>query len=392
MATKKNPSVKNMMYEQQVSHLPRGTTTDNLYDIVNDKLNPSRFAVVVHDKDISDDGSPAEPHVHVMMCYKNARSIANVAKILGDKPQYIEKWDKRADLGFSYLCHRNEGAKGKYQYDITTDVKANFDFPALMTKLEANARKTKKAIRVNELLDGLKSGTVTMAEVEHQLSGSLYGKYAPQISRINTLRLKREAEEWRRKAKAEGRIVRVIWIYGVSGTGKSSLAKKYAKQRNEPFFISGSSRDIFQSYSGQHTIILDELRPNMITYSDLLRLTNPYSIDEGTMAPSRYSDKAIAADLYIVTSPFAPIMFYKMCDLNEYDSFAQLERRIVTTICMTEDEIIRMSWDDENKGYFPVDDSAVPNPYSSKNYPSTESDAADTYAAIISMKGGKDDE
>lgn len=374
------------MYEQQIKHLPHGITVDNIYDKVGEKLNPDRYAVVVHDKDISDDGTPAEAHVHVMMANKNARSLANVAKALGDKAQYVAKWDGRADNGFAYLVHRTEKAQGKHQYDIDS-VKANFDFPALISKMDAAARKKKKVIRVNDLLDGLKNGAVTMADVERELSGSMYGQYAPQIVRVNNLRLKRDVEEWRRQAKIDGKVVRLIWIYGAAGTGKSSIAKRYAKQRNEPFFVSGSSRDIFQSYNGQHTIILDELRPNMMAYSDLLRLTNPYSIDEEPMAPARYSDKAIAADLFIVTSPLSPIDYYRACGLDEYDSFWQLGRRIITTICMTDDEIIRVAWDNDRKGYLPVDCSAVPNTYSSQNYAATEADAADTYAAIIATKG-----
>ena len=108
----------------------------------------------------------------------------------------------------------------------------------------------------------------------------------------------------------EGRRVQTIWIFGPAGTGNSSLAKQYAQSKGEPFFVSGSTRDVFQGYAGQHTIILDELRPSSIPYADLLRVTDPYAIEHEVMAPARCADKAIAADLIIVTTPYNPMEFY----------------------------------------------------------------------------------
>lgn len=93
------------------------------------------------------------------------------------------------------------------------------------------------------------------------------------------------AAEWRAKMRDEGRRVQTIWIFGPAGTGKSSLAKQYAQSKGEPFFVSGSTRDVFQGYAGQHTIILDELRPSSIPYADLLRVTDPYAIEHEVMAP-----------------------------------------------------------------------------------------------------------
>lgn len=375
--------VKNMMLEQQVSHLPFGITEDNIFDVINDRLSPDKFAVIVHDKDFSEDGTPAEKHVHAMLCFGNARSINSVAKTLKEKPQYLSKWDGRADNGFAYLIHKTENAKGKHQYNIS-EVKANFDFETLISKFETNIEKTKKRFRINELLDGLKNGTVKITDIERELPGSLYGKYAPQIARVNALRIKNEAEEWRKQAKADGRMIRVIWIFGEAGTGKSTLAKKYAKSQNRPFFVAGSSRDYFQTYNGEHTIILDELRPRVLMFSDLLRLTNPFGLDEGIMAPARYADKAIACDLYIVTSPYSPREFYVLSNIDGSDSFEQLDRRIVTTIQMTQSNIVQLKWNANKWTYETVEGSIVLNRYSSHNYNSKDIDATKTYLDIIS--------
>lgn len=79
----KNNSYKNVMYEQQVKHLP-AQTIDNLVDLIENKIKPKMYGVVLHDKDIDEQGQPTEPHVHAMLCFDNARSLNSVARLLGD--------------------------------------------------------------------------------------------------------------------------------------------------------------------------------------------------------------------------------------------------------------------------------------------------------------------
>ena len=134
--------------------------------------------------------------------------------------------------------------------------------------------------------------------------------------------------------------------------GQTRLAKKIATDKGNPWFISGSSRDLFQNYNGEHTIILDELRPDDgLTYRDMLRLLDPYGFDMN--APSRYRDKAIAADLIIITSPFTPKEFYDKLFHNTItyfdfiDSFNQLLRRISVIINVNSSDIHREYYDSQ---------------------------------------------
>lgn len=79
---------KNIMYTQQLRHLP-AKTVDQLATLIETQLKPERYAIVTHDKDVDEKGLPAEAHAHAMMSFQNARSLNNVAKLLGDKPQYL---------------------------------------------------------------------------------------------------------------------------------------------------------------------------------------------------------------------------------------------------------------------------------------------------------------
>ncbi|MCD8131935.1 MAG: hypothetical protein LUE16_11800 [Lachnospiraceae bacterium] len=366
---------RNMMYTQFMDHLPCGNISV-LQDIVANKIKPKKYAYIIQDKDIDDKGQPIAPHLHLMMSFDNARSVNGIAKLLGDKPNYVEAWTGNANNGYSYLCHRTKADGDKYQYD-PQNVTANFDYSAELAKTTTEVSKvTEKAnaVRVSNLLDLLYTGMISKKEVEDRLSGSAYGRYRRQIDDVYAKYLLRRAEEFRREMSDQGKVLQVIWIAGIAGVGKTSLAKEYAKKISSEIFVTGSSRDPFQEYSGQHVIILDEFRENTMEYQDLLRLLDPYGADSQVMAPSRYNDKAIAAELIIITSPYNPVEYYikKFGGNNlskHIDNIMQLVRRISLCIGMDENEIFPMEYDETTEEYKRIPGNAKPNPYSAKNRP-----------------------
>lgn len=377
-----------MMYEQQLCHLP--ASVDEMYRRI-EALAPKRYAGIVHDRDITDAGRPAADHLHVMMEFANPRSVRSVAKSLGDKAERLEAWKAGTENGFSYLCHRTDGARSKYQYGPSL-VRANFDYPAALASIESRVSKARSHSNIKILLDDLLEGRIDREGLISQLSGSEYARAKRQIEDVYARRLQVSAAEWRAKMRDEGRRVQAIWIFGPAGTGKSSLAKQYAQSKGEPFFVSGSTRDVFQGYAGQHTIILNELRPSSIPYADLLRVTDPYAIEHEVMAPARYADKAIAADLIIVTTPYNPMEFY--CEQvrgatvgrpnDDIDGFGQLERRLSLVVEMQQKEICLSEFRVELGTYWPADGSSRPNPYSSfARGLSGSGDSAHLYEALL---------
>lgn len=342
-----------------------------------------RYAYIIHGQELGDDGQPLEAHIHLMMAFENAHSIKSVAKQLGDGPERIQKWDERANNGFSYLLHATKGASDKPQYE-PSEVKANFDYKTLIEKeipgqiAEAHE---KKSGTVKTLLDLMYIGAKTRREVEAELSGSQYGRYKKQIDTIWAKRLEIKAAEWREKMLAEGAQVQVVWLYGSAGTGKTSFAKAYARRRGQEYYVSGSSRDVFQGYGGEHTIILDELRPKTIPYHDLLRILDPFALADPTMAPSRYSDKSLACDLVIITTPYSPDEFYLELGAEqvdkEIDCFDQLWRRISLTIHMEQDFMATMTIDEH--GFHTVPGTRVTNAYSQASRPAPKISGMDLY-------------
>ena len=114
----------------------------------------------------------------------------------------------------------------------------------------------------------------------------------------------------------KGTQIEISWYYGCTGAGKTRAVLEACS----PFIP--QSFKWWDGYSGQDAVLLDDLRPDWCTPSQLLRLLDPYRFQyrvevKGGMRP------LIATKLY-VTTPWHPEDFWK--DVKE--DAAQLLRRI----------------------------------------------------------------
>ncbi|WP_341778994.1 Rep family protein [Levilactobacillus sp. HBUAS70063] len=351
------------MYVQQLSRLPF-SDVGALHTRVK-TLHAKRYGIIVHDKDVDKDGKPVAPHVHVMMQFDSAQRISSLANKLNDSEQNFESMTKQnrkngANNGFAYLTHRTDNASDRYQYDFS-EVIANFDYLEFMRKLEKRVRSP--SVESDRILEELKDGELTLLEAKNELlelGPKVYSSKARAMREVNAAVQDIKAERWRDEMRQQGKSIKTIWLYGATGTGKTRFAETIGGKLDAPgaCFITGGSNDLFQDYSGQHNVVLDELRPNVLQYADLLKILDPFNYDMRTV--SRYHNLQLQAEQIIITSPYSPADFFERQKfVSTIDGFGQLNRRIALTIEVTPDGLNEVEF---TKGSYVVI-STEPNPY-----------------------------
>lgn len=358
---------RNVMFVQQIKYFD-STELQAIIDSITSKLNPIRFAGIIHDKDIDENNEVIAPHLHLVMQFENARSLDSLAKIIIQEPERFEKWNGSVNNAYSYLIHKTNDASDLYQYD-SKEVIANFDYVQLIDDISNKVTSRKKindSQVINNILDLMYEGKITKVDAEKKLTGSQYAKAQSKIDAVHLKRLELNAKLWSDEKKITGESITIIWLYGLSGTGKTRLAKTYANQLTKNYFISGSSRDPFQKYNSESVVILDELRPTQFGYSDLLKMLDPFN--EDAMAASRYFDKPLTADFFIITSPYCPKTFYDVLSIkNDFDvtvdQFNQLLRRISIVERITKDHIYLNTYSDINYEFKDVNEHVIKNPF-----------------------------
>lgn len=361
---------RNVMFVQQIEFLD----SSNLQDIIchmTKILKPTRFAGILHDKDIGQDGETVEPHIHLVLQFESARSLRNLAKLTEQPVQCFEQWRGSVNNAYSYLVHYTESDQSKHQYS-PKEVIANFDYPLLLDTIKKSITKRHKindAMIIDNLLDLLYTGDISKKEIEQRLSGSQYAKAKQKIETVYLKRLENQAELWRKEMIKNNEMVTIIWLFGQAGTGKTRLARRYAERFDSNYFITGSIRDPFQQYNLEHVVILDELRPHQFDYSDLLKMFDPYNVK--AMASSRYFDKPLLANIYIVTSPYSPYNFFlelnKKRQTSHIDSWGQLMRRLTLVVEVTKDILQFYKYSSIDQMFYIDHGNTLPNPFNNES-------------------------
>ncbi len=281
-----------------------------------------QWAYILHDKD------DTRPHYHIYISFGNSScDTAMVAKWfqLGytdengaehSGEQFIERVKGRRTDVLLYLTHGNDSQKNKHQYS-PDEVIANFDFQV-----------------------EIKNAQILGDFEKHS--------YAEQIAYVDSLPVSEKATVYTKLKKLwelhcarlslnADRKIKVIFICGKGGTGKTYYAKKLLASLKYDFCMSSSGNDSFQDYMGQKAIILDDLRDTTFELADLLKI-----LDNDTLSSvrSRFSNKLFCGEMIVITSSVPLVYWYKNAQLGEHDTLDQLYRRIGCYVVVTEKEVI----------------------------------------------------
>lgn len=286
-----------------------------------------KWAYILHDKD------DTRAHYHIYVNF-GASSVPHetVASWFEVPPNLVEKIKGRAIDMLIYLTHGQPDQKFKYQYD-PQEVVSNFDFQQEIEKEQVLGNFEKYSYA--EQIIYIKGLPVSEQSTAHSKLQKLW-KLHCEFSCLHN-----------------DRNIEVVFITGEAGAGKTLYAKRMLEKLNYDYCISSSSNDPFQDYLGQKAIILDDLRDDAFSLTDLLKI-----LDNNTRSSvrSRFTNKVFNGKMIVITCLIPLERWYKSARVRpidvSYDKLDQLYRRI-TNYVIVKEHVVEI-YDHVNKQGKPV--------------------------------------
>lgn len=323
---------KHAEYVQQLNYLK--VNLNEIENIIQEHKTIKHYAYIIHDKDVDKTGTPIVPHLHLYLNFGNSNaSFSDIAKWFNDDECHVNKVNGKMKDMLLYLTHKN--AKDKYQYD-NSEVKSNFDY-------------TKKIIELNTQDEIFKTiDTTVFAFTSDKATFSQTTKKMQEIKQSLTDRkaltywLKAEQQiqaVWKSNcaiATKKKRDMQIVFIYGDSGSGKSTYAELYAKMLCDKkgyrdYARSSASNDIFQDYMGEDIFILDDYRDKdemtgeTQNLTDVLKMLDPHF---ASSSKSRYVNKTFVGKLIIITSTKDPLTWFADTKEQRWQFFRRISMLI----------------------------------------------------------------
>lgn len=300
---------------QQIAHSEKikdkKSLENEIFLICNLYKTIKQCVAVLHDKDINKDGTPKEAHYHIYVKFGTSQNIDWISKVFQVEQQYINKIKGNWRDALAYAKHLN--APDKYQYDSSDLIMYNInneEYDKEISKIDLDRKKIEQALYDYGDLKMSKNTLLT----QYLDNAEAYSKYEKLFRKMNDYR----------NLKVGKREMKVIYICGASGTGKTTLAKFLASNEFYDYFVSGSGSDFLDGYDKEECIILDDFRSDYMTPSDLFKLCDNHT---NSSVRARYKNKDISnCKLLIITSIVPPQFVYNWQVLNE--PFKQFARRL----------------------------------------------------------------
>lgn len=307
---------------EAILYVEDGWTKEKILEIVGNRRMIKEYAIILHDKDVNEDQTLKKAHFHVYMNFgKSSATLGQTAKWFGIAENQVERIKTKKYFVLQYYLHTN--SPEKYQYPID-DMICNFDLNAYFDSAE-------NVMSLDRVLEDCANGTITQFNFLQYISPIMYAKHEVVIKRAWAF--------YEQKVLLEdcGKQCNVVWVWGASGCGKTTICHLYCKKKGMSVYQSASGADPLSNYAGQDALILDDIRARVpFSFNDLLRILDPHY---GLLVHSRYKNKTLRCKVIFITSVFSPEETVKQFDLHEKESPVQLYRRLAEVWHLSEDRV-----------------------------------------------------
>lgn len=253
-----------------------------------------------------------------------------------------------------YYTHADEPGKQVYPLSSFT---ANFDLEKAQKdgedKLKNRGRKRANKQEIEDICNKCADGTITPDNFHQFVPPALYVSIKTQMERA----WQYYDQDFQHKAEGTRDCV-TIYVYGKSGTGKSTICRLYAKELGLTVYKATCGKDCFDEYQDKQAIILDDLRPLApFSHLQLLDLTDPHYLSK---AQARYKNKILKNAFVFITSVLSPQQLWAGFGLSDVDSSVQFFRRIAELWLVTMDTIYIYKYIDGRFQQTDTDPNPVP--------------------------------
>jgi len=282
-------------------------TEERIKKVIEEYDTIKEWAYILHDKDKNEDGSNKEPHYHVYLWFQSPTQSDLVAKWFELPQNFISKVKGRKKDILLYFTHKNAPTKHQYQDE---ELKSNFSVKEYIEKQSyferlSNFKEYSYASHINFIYDNFTEKEKTKAYQYLKEQYLLHCEYL--------------------ETKGD-RSMKVIFINGEAGSGKTTFAKKICEQLKLDYYVSSSNNDALGGYKGQKVLILDDARDSTFSFNDFLKLLDNHT---SSSVRSRYNNKVFNGDIIIITSVIPLFQWYSGVDSKvSQESKTQLYRRI----------------------------------------------------------------
>lgn len=330
-----------------------------LRDIINNAKKDDRTKEIIyikHDKDVDDTGELKKEHYHLLFNFSRGPITLRTVKksILGvEEDRYVKILSKSWQKNLQYLIHKNNDNKFKYPLE---EIVIERGKPDEIMNLIINDSPLNKARYFKELKDMIMSREIKNENEVENWTIENFGSSELYLDNFNKITTYLKAiQESDRFSDLNKNLSGVVFIQGPSGVGKSSYAKQLCIDFNEKFnhigIFEGSagSGDFLDGYSNQNTVILNDIRDDIMEKAGVSNVLNFMDWYNGTLIHSRYKNVDISnIKLIIYTSTQSLEAVFKTFDSEEQKQFY---RRIKTKIIMNHDFISIYDYDEADNSY-----------------------------------------